>query len=37
MLSALVIFKNDFLIIIELLFFIWYNKDYCTKRIIGMG
>ena len=37
MLSALIVFKNDFLIIIELLIFIWYNKNYCTKRVIGMG
>ena len=34
MLSALIVFKNDFLIIIELLIFIWYNKQYSVNSYV---
>ena len=37
MLDALVVSKNNSLLIIELLFFIWYNKNYCTKGVFGIS
>ena len=34
-LSALLVVKNDFLMVIEMLIFIRYNKNYCTKRVMA--